>query len=100
MRAALIETATGSVKNVIELPDGYDPEDEGAYLPPSGYEIVMDPTGEAVVGGHYDEGIWDLPEGDTVPVPPSTQEQVDSLLELLVTKTTITQEEADNVKGL
>lgn len=96
MRAALINIESDTIENIIELPDDYNPEAKGAYLPPSDYKIEIDNDGEADIGGNFKDGVWEkspkLPDLET---KASIQKQLDSLIDILVEKAVITKTEAD-----
>lgn len=77
MRYAQIHASSGKVQNVIELPDDYDRDAEGAWTPPGGSRVEADPDGKAVVGGYFRNGTWEAPEPPAAPTPDPVLAKVD-----------------------
>lgn len=102
MKAALIDSRSKEIVNIIELPDDYDSAAEGAYSPPENQVIVIDPESKAEIGGFFINGAWEkspVLEPDA-PVVDVQTEKMHSLVDILVEKGVINQTEAEEVKGI
>lgn len=101
MKAALVDSNSNEIVNVVELPDDYDPTVEGAYSPPENQVVVLDGENKAELGGSYLNGIWHKkPVLDSpAPILDPQDQKMHSLVDILVEKGIINQAEADEVKG-
>ena len=77
MRKAQIVEATGSVENIIVLPDEPNP-DATPYAPPAGCVLVAD-DGTARKGGTWDGAAF-IPPPDPPAAPPDPQVELDTAL--------------------
>lgn len=72
MRAALIITATGEVKNIIRA--------DATFQPPKGY-VVIEATADATIGGRYSKGKFlSIPQDAAVPQAVSAMQAKVALL--------------------
>lgn len=101
MRVALVNSTTFQVENILEFPDDYDFDAEGAYEAPLGQEIQIDLEGLAQIGGTFTGSSWEpppTPEPPEVIVFANIQEQMDNLLDVMVGKGSLTPQQASSVK--
>lgn len=97
MRAAMIDVHTREIVNIIEISD----EDPNAYSPPKGFIVEKDPGGNSQIGGSFLNGVWSgpkTPDNSNNQLEPSTQEQLDTLTQLLKAKSVLTDVDISDIK--